>query len=112
MEGLIRNRYVGRTFIEGAEGRAAKVRQKYTPIPAVLSGRRIFLVEDSLVRATTMRALVQRLRQEGKAKEIHVRIACPPIIAPCFYGIDMSTLGELYAPSRMGRSRGIPPTWT
>ncbi|NLF31134.1 MAG: amidophosphoribosyltransferase [Planctomycetes bacterium] len=98
MEGLIRNRYVGRTFIEGAGGRLQKVRMKYTPIPAVLSGRRIFLVEDSLVRATTMRALVERLRQEGKAREIHVRIACPPIIAPCFYGIDMSTLGELFAP--------------
>jgi len=110
MEGLIRNRYIGRTFIEGVESRSQKVRMKYTPIPAVLSGRRIFLVEDSLVRGTTMRALAERLRLEGKAKEIHVRIACPPIVAPCFYGIDMSTLGELYAPKFVGRNyRGKLP---
>ncbi len=102
MEGLIRNRYVGRTFIEGSVGRARKVHMKYTPIPAVLSGRKIFLVEDSLVRATTMRGLVRRLRQEGHAREIHVRIACPPIISPCFYGIDMSTLGELFATGYVG----------
>ncbi len=104
MEGLIRNRYVGRTFIEGADGREEKARRKYTPIPAVLRHRRVFLVEDSLVRATTLKALIQRLRTAGGAKEIHVRIGCPPIIAPCFYGIDMSTLGELYAPKFIGKN--------
>ena len=98
MEGLIRNRYVGRTFIEAAAGRMDKAQRKYTPIPAVLSGRRVFLVEDSLVRATTLKVLAHQLRERGWAREVHVRIACPPIIAPCFYGIDMSTLGELYAP--------------
>ena len=98
MEGLIRNRYVGRTFIEGKDGRAEKARRKYTPLPSVLAGRRVFLVEDSLVRATTLKALLSQLRSRGHAKEIHVRIGCPPIVAPCFYGIDMSTLGELYAP--------------
>ena len=104
MEGLIRNRYVGRTFIEGASGRAEKARRKYTPIPGVLTGMRVLLVEDSLVRATTLKALVSQLRARGKAREIHVRIACPPIIAPCFYGIDMSTLGELYAPKFISRN--------
>lgn len=111
MEGLIRNRYVGRTFIEGRSGREEKARRKYTPIPAVLAGRRVFLVEDSLVRATTLRALLRQLRVRGQAKEIHVRIGCPPIVAPCFYGIDMSTLGELYAPRFTGKNyRGtLPP---
>jgi amidophosphoribosyltransferase len=98
MEGLIRNRYVGRTFIEAATGRADKAQRKYTPIPAVLSGRRVFLVEDSLVRATTLKVLAHQLRERGHAREVHVRIGCPPIISPCFYGIDMSSLGELYAP--------------
>ncbi len=103
MEGLIRNRYVGRTFIEGSDGRMEKARRKYTPIPSVLSGRRVFLVEDSLVRATTLKTLTDQLRSRGKAKEIHIRIGCPPIMAPCFYGIDMSTLGELYAPKFVGK---------
>lgn len=103
MEGLIRNRYVGRTFIEAKDGRFEKARRKYTPIPSVLGGRRVFLVEDSLVRATTLRALTSHLRERGKAKEIHIRIGCPPIVSPCFYGIDMSTLGELYAPQFTGR---------
>jgi amidophosphoribosyltransferase len=103
MEGLIRNRYVGRTFIEGRDGREEKARRKYAPIPAVLGGRRVFLVEDSLVRATTLKVLLRLLRERGGAKEIHIRIGCPPIIAPCFYGIDMSTLGELYAPAYAGR---------
>ena len=104
MEGLIRNRYVGRTFIESAHGRQDKAQRKYTPIPAVLSGRRVFLVEDSLVRATTLKVLAHQLRERGRAREVHVRIACPPIIAPCFYGIDMSTLNELYATQFIPRS--------
>jgi amidophosphoribosyltransferase len=58
----------------------------------------VFLVEDSIVRSTTMRVLLNRIRSLGGAKEIHVRVACPPIVAPCFYGIDMSTVDELFAP--------------
>jgi amidophosphoribosyltransferase len=97
-EGLIRNRYSGRTFIESGQGRRRKAQTKYTPLREVLEGRRIFLVEDSIVRSTTMKVLLNRLREYGGAKEIHVRVACPPIIAPCFYGIDMSTVDELFAP--------------
>ena len=98
IEGLMRNRYVGRTFIEGGADRAAKVRVKYTPLPEVLQGKRVLLVEDSIVRSTTMRALVTEIRERGGAREIHLRVACPPIIAPCYYGIDMSTRDELVAP--------------
>jgi amidophosphoribosyltransferase len=98
VEGLMRNRYSGRTFIEGGDARLAKVTSKYTPLREVLEGKRILLVEDSIVRSTTMRALIGRLRDVGRVREIHVRVACPPIVAPCFYGIDMSTVGELFAP--------------
>ncbi len=97
LEGLIRNRYSGRTFIEGGEYRLRKAETKYTPLREVLQGKKIFLVEDSIVRSTTMRVLLQRIRELGRAREIHVRVACPPIIAPCFYGIDMPTYTELYA---------------
>lgn len=99
VEGLIRNRYVGRTFIQPTSLRGWSAKGKYTPLPSVLTGKRVFLIEDSIVRATTLRALLGQLRHRGGAKEIHVRVACPPIVAPCFYGIDMSTLGELFAPS-------------
>ncbi len=98
VEGLIRNRYSGRTFIEGSGDRVAKASVKYTPLPEVLAGKRVILVEDSIVRSTTMRVLISKIREVGGAREIHVRVACPPIIAPCFYGIDMSTIGELFAP--------------
>ncbi|MEM8944485.1 MAG: amidophosphoribosyltransferase [Planctomycetota bacterium] len=106
VEGLIRNRYSGRTFIEGGNDRQAKAAVKYTPLPEVLEGKRVLLVEDSIVRSTTMRVLIDKIRDVGKAKEIHVRVACPPIVAPCFYGIDMSTIGELFAPNfyREGKS--------
>jgi len=97
VEGLIRNRYAGRTFIETSD-RAAKAAAKYTPLPEVLEGRKVLLVEDSIVRSTTMRVLISKIREIGRAKEIHIRVACPPIVAPCFYGIDMSTIGELFAP--------------
>jgi amidophosphoribosyltransferase len=97
-EGLIRNRYSGRTFIEGAAGRKGKAESKYTPLREVLEGKKVILVEDSIVRSTTMRVLVKRIRDLGRAREIHVRVACPPIVAPCFYGIDMSTINELFAP--------------
>ncbi|MEO1992217.1 MAG: amidophosphoribosyltransferase [Pirellulales bacterium] len=99
LEGLIRNRYTGRTFIDAASSRRQKAETKYTPLREVLEGKRIILVEDSIVRSTTMKVLLGRMRSLGLAKEIHVRIACPPIIAPCFYGIDMSTIDELFAPS-------------
>ena len=98
VEGLIRNRYTGRTFIDGAASRRQKAESKYTPLREVLKGKRVILVEDSIVRSTTMKVLLGRMRSLGLAKEIHVRIACPPIVAPCFYGIDMSTIGELFAP--------------
>jgi amidophosphoribosyltransferase len=98
VEGLIRNRYSGRTFIEGGGDRKRKAETKYTPLREVLEGKRVLLVEDSIVRATTLHVLLQRLRQLGQPREIHVRVACPPIISPCFYGIDMSTIGELFAP--------------
>ena len=97
-EGLIRNRYSGRTFIEGGKDRQRKAQTKYTPLREVLEGKRVFLVEDSIVRSTTMKVLLDRIRELGGAREIHVRVACPPIIAPCFYGIDMSTVNELFAP--------------
>lgn len=106
VEGLMRNRYVGRTFIQG-EDRAARARMKYTPLREVLEGKRVLLVEDTIVRSTTMKALLEEMRRRGGAREIHVRVACPPIVAPCFYGIDMSTVGELFAPRHM---RGSRPT--
>jgi amidophosphoribosyltransferase len=98
MEGLIRNRYVGRTFIQSGETRIKSANSKYTPLPSVLQGKRVFVIEDSIVRSTTLKVLVEQLR---------VRVACPPIVAPCFYGIDMSTLDELFAPKFLGgRYRG------
>ncbi|MCE9534074.1 MAG: amidophosphoribosyltransferase, partial [Planctomycetes bacterium] len=106
LEGLMRNRAIGRTFIEGSN-RADRVRLKYTPLREVLGGKRVLLVEDSIVRSTTMQSLLHHLRDQGGAREIHVRVACPPIIAPCFYGIDMSTVKELFAPRFM---KGRRPT--
>ncbi|WP_425613766.1 amidophosphoribosyltransferase [Anatilimnocola sp. NA78] len=107
-EGLIRNRYSGRTFIEGGASRRKKAETKYTPLREVMQGKRVFLVEDSIVRSTTMRVLLNRIRTLGGAKEIHVRVACPPIVAPCFYGIDMSTIDELFAPKFL-QGREISP---
>jgi amidophosphoribosyltransferase len=106
VEGLIRNRYIGRTFIEG-QNRAERVQLKYTPLREVLVGKRVLLIEDTIVRSTTMKALLSDLRQRGGAREVHVRVACPPIVAPCFYGIDMSTVRELFAPRFM---KGPRPT--
>jgi amidophosphoribosyltransferase len=101
-EGLIRNRYAGRTFIEGGRARKAKAATKYTPLREVMEGKRVILVEDSIVRSTTMNVLLDRIREVGKAREIHVRVACPPIVAPCFYGIDMSTIDQLIGPKYFG----------
>ncbi len=104
VEGLMRNRYVGRTFIEG-QNRAERVQLKYTPLPEVMAGKRVLLIEDTIVRSTTMKTLLSDLRTRGGAREIHVRVACPPIVAPCFYGIDMSTVRELFAPRFLKGSR-------
>jgi amidophosphoribosyltransferase len=104
VEGLMRNRYVGRTFIEG-ENRGDRARLKYTPLREVLAGKRVLLIEDTIVRSTTLKSLLHHLRERGGAKEVHVRVACPPIVAPCFYGIDMSTVRELFAPRFMSGTR-------
>ncbi len=94
---LIRSHYVGRTFIAPTQsGRDFGVRVKYNPVREVLDGKRVVVVDDSLVRGTTSRGLVAMIR-EGGAKEIHFRVASPPIISPCFYGIDMPTKEELVA---------------
>ncbi len=108
LEGLIRNRYTGRTFIEGSASRKRKAETKYTPLREVLEGKRVLLVEDSIVRSTTMKVLLSRIRDLGRAREIHVRVACPPIVAPCFYGIDMSTINELFAPKFLHGERMTP----
>ena len=110
VEGLIRNRYIGRTFIQPSYARKRSARGKYTPLTSVLKNKRVFLVEDSIVRSTTLKSLASRLREEGQAREIHVRVACPPIVAPCFYGIDMSTLGELFAPRFLNRRYAGKPS--
>lgn len=104
VEGLMRNRYVGRTFIEG-DNRADRARLKYTPLREVLAGKRVLLIEDTIVRSTTLKSLLHHLRERGGAREVHVRVACPPIVAPCFYGIDMSTIQELFAPRFMSGPR-------
>jgi len=109
-EGIIRNRYVGRTFIQPASVRERDATRKYTTVGSLMKGQRVFLVEDSIVRSTTLRTLVRQVREEGGATEVHVRVACPPIVGPCFYGIDMSTLGELLAAAHTPpRYDGDPP---
>jgi amidophosphoribosyltransferase len=96
---LIRNHYVGRTFIQPSQaGRNAKVKIKFNPVREVLEGKKVVIVDDSLVRGTTSRGLVQMIRQAG-AKEVHFRIASPPITGPCWYGIDTPSKSELIASS-------------
>lgn len=95
--GLLRNHYVGRTFIDPTQaGRETKVKLKFNPIPGVLKGRRVVLVDDSIVRGTTLRSLCRMVREAG-ASEIHVRISSPPVRNPCFYGMDFPTESELLA---------------
>ena len=95
--GLIRNHYVGRTFIAPHQDkRNLDVKVKLNPVTGVLDDRRVVLVDDSIVRGTTMRQIVRMLRDKG-AKEIHVRISSPPIMHPCYYGIDISKHSELIA---------------
>jgi amidophosphoribosyltransferase len=96
-EGLVKNRYVGRTFIQPDQGlRERGVKLKFNVLPSVLRGQRVVVVDDSIVRGSTTRKLVQMLFEAG-AREVHLRISSPPIISPCFYGIDMADQRELIA---------------
>ncbi|MEZ5316477.1 MAG: amidophosphoribosyltransferase [Vicinamibacterales bacterium] len=93
--GLIRNHYVGRTFIEPHQAiRHFGVRVKLNPVKSILAGRRVILVDDSIVRGTTSRKIVKMVRAAG-AREVHLRISCPPTISPCFYGVDTPKRSEL-----------------
>jgi amidophosphoribosyltransferase len=95
--GLIRNHYIGRTFIEPIqEIRDFGVKLKLNPVRELLKGKRVVLVDDSLVRGTTCRKIVRMVREAG-ATEVHVRISCPPTISPCYYGVDTPTREELIA---------------
>ena len=97
--GLIRNHYIGRTFIEPSQAiRNFGVRLKLNPVRGLMEGQRVVLVDDSIVRGTTSRKIVRMVREAG-AKEVHVRISCPPTISPCYYGVDTPTREELIASS-------------
>ena len=99
-EGLIKSRYIGRTFIEPTDAlRKVGVAMKFNPLPENLRGRRIVLVDDSIVRGNTSGPLVQMMRDAG-ATEVHVRVACPPIRFPCFMGVDMASQNELIAANK------------
>jgi amidophosphoribosyltransferase len=103
--GLIRNHYVGRTFIEPQQAiRDFGVKLKLNPVRGMLEGKRVVLVDDSIVRGTTSRKIVNLVREAG-ATEVHVRISCPPSISPCYYGVDTPTREELIAADE---SRGRP----
>ncbi|HEX6324547.1 MAG TPA: amidophosphoribosyltransferase [Vicinamibacterales bacterium] len=95
--GLIRNHYVGRTFIQPQQSiRHFNVKVKLNPVRSILEGRRVVLVDDSIVRGTTSRKIVKMVRAAG-AREVHMRISCPPTISPCFYGVDTPRRAELIA---------------
>jgi len=95
--GLIRNHYVGRTFIQPQQSiRHFGVKVKLNPVRSILDGKRVVLVDDSIVRGTTSRKIVRMVRAAG-ASEVHVRISCPPTISPCFYGVDTPRRNELIA---------------
>jgi amidophosphoribosyltransferase len=99
-DGFIKNRYVARTFIQpGQELRKQGLRLKFNPLPEVVEGKRLIVVDDSIVRGNTTRQIVQMLREAGAA-EVHLRISAPPIKYPCHYGIDMSTREEMIAHGR------------
>src|ERR1700682_2759219 len=99
-DGFVKNRYVARTFIQpGQELRKHGLRLKFNPLPEVIAGKRLVVVDDSIVRGNTTRQIVQMLRDAGAA-EIHMRISAPPIKHPCHYGIDMSTREEMIAHGR------------
>jgi amidophosphoribosyltransferase len=95
--GLIRNHYVGRTFIEPQQAiRHFGVRVKLNPVRSILEGKRVVLIDDSIVRGTTSRKIVKMVKAAG-AKEVHMRIGCPPTVSPCFYGVDTPQRAELIA---------------
>lgn len=97
--GLIRNHYIGRTFIEPSQAiRNFGVKLKLNPVRSLIAGKRVVLVDDSIVRGTTSRKLVRMVREAG-AKEVHMRISCPPTVSPCYYGVDTPTKEELIASS-------------
>ena len=99
-DGLIKNRYVARTFIQpGQELRHHGLRMKFNPLPEIVSGKRLVVVDDSIVRGNTTRQIVRMLKDAG-AREVHLRISSPPIRHPCHYGIDMSTREEMIAHQR------------
>jgi amidophosphoribosyltransferase len=96
-EGLVKNRYVGRTFIDpDDELRKLGIRMKLNPLSSTIRGKRLIVVDDSIVRGNTTRQLVRMLRDAG-ASEVHLRISSPPIVFPCFYGIDMASQDEFIA---------------
>lgn len=98
--GLIRNHYVGRSFIAPHQReRNLDVRVKFNPVTGVLKKKRVVVIEDSIVRGTTLKKLIRLIRQAG-ATEVHVRVSSPPVVSPCFYGIDISSRGELIASSQ------------
>lgn len=98
--GLIRNHYIGRTFIEPKQSiRHFGVKIKLNPVRKLLEGKRVIVIDDSIVRGTTSKKIVKMLREGGGAKEVHVRISSPPTVGPCFYGIDTPTRHELVAAS-------------
>jgi amidophosphoribosyltransferase len=95
--GLIRNHYVGRTFIEPSQAiRDFGVKMKLNPVRSLIEGKRVVLVDDSIIRGTTSRKIVRIVREAG-AREVHMRISCPPTVTPCYYGIDTPTRKELIA---------------
>jgi amidophosphoribosyltransferase len=96
-QALIRNHYVGRTFIEPSQAiRDFGVKLKLNPIRSLLEGKKVVLVDDSIVRGTTSRKIVRMVRNAG-AREVHMRISCPPTVSPCFYGVDTPNKSELIA---------------
>ena len=100
VEGVIKSRYITRTFIQPNQRlREAGIRLKFNPMRHVLEGKRVVLVDDSIVRGTTSRRIVEELRRAG-AREVHMRVASPPIVWPCFMGIDIASRGELIAAHR------------
>ena len=99
-EGLIKNRYIGRTFIMPSQKkRESAVKLKLNAVRHIIEGKSIVLIDDSIVRGTTMGPIVKLVREAG-AREIHLRITCPPVIGPCFYGIDLPTYKELIAANK------------
>jgi amidophosphoribosyltransferase len=98
--GLIRNHYVGRTFIEPEQRvRDFGVKLKLNPVRSLLEGQRVILVDDSIIRGTTSRKIVRMVRDAG-AREVHMRISCPPTVSPCFYGVDTPSKGQLIAANK------------